>query len=263
MPRVVVFFHNSALGNLAIQLLMQIGVPNDRLGVTPPEQIEGGQGMILSIAAPTRNLLARVESICRLQGGRDPPPARVDRRPPAILRSSTMTITSRIARLAAAGSSSQRSRASRAWPLIDPAQPRSPRSPGTCPTHSHGRADLPVQRQGLDRILHVSARPASTTIPRRSSRVQDGMIQISGEEFGGLTTQRRVSRLSPGRRSGSGASEPLGRGSGTRATRASCSTASAPTAPPAATGWSRRSARSSKGAAATSSWSAASGTSRA
>ena len=43
MPRVVVFFPNSALGNLAIQLLMQIGIPNDRLGVTPPEQIEGGR----------------------------------------------------------------------------------------------------------------------------------------------------------------------------------------------------------------------------
>ena len=52
MPRVVVFFPNSALGNLAIQLLTQIGIPNDRLGVTPPEQIEGGQGMVLSIGCP-------------------------------------------------------------------------------------------------------------------------------------------------------------------------------------------------------------------
>ena len=70
MPRVVVFFPNSALGNLAIQLLMQIGIPNDRLGVTPPEQIEGGQGMVLSIGCPDEKLLARVESICRSQGGR-------------------------------------------------------------------------------------------------------------------------------------------------------------------------------------------------
>ena len=52
MPRVVVFFPNSALGNLAIQLLTQIGIPSDRLGVTPPEQIEGGQGMVLSIGCP-------------------------------------------------------------------------------------------------------------------------------------------------------------------------------------------------------------------
>lgn len=70
MPRVVVFFPNSALGNLCIQLIMQIGVPNDRLGVTPPEQIEGGQGMVLSIACPDGASLARVEKICRSQGGR-------------------------------------------------------------------------------------------------------------------------------------------------------------------------------------------------
>jgi hypothetical protein len=70
MPRVVVFFPNSALGNLAIQLLTQIGVPSDRLGVTPPEQIEGGQGMILSIGCPEEKLIKKVESICRGQGGR-------------------------------------------------------------------------------------------------------------------------------------------------------------------------------------------------
>ena len=70
MSRVVVFFPNSALGNLAIQLLTQIGVPNDRLGVTPPEQIEGGQGMILSIACPDEKSLPKIESICRQQGGR-------------------------------------------------------------------------------------------------------------------------------------------------------------------------------------------------
>jgi hypothetical protein len=68
MPRVVAFFYNSAQGNLVIQILMQLGVPNDRMGVTPPEQIEGGQGMILSIACPDEALLAKVESICRQQG---------------------------------------------------------------------------------------------------------------------------------------------------------------------------------------------------
>jgi hypothetical protein len=70
MSRVVVFFPNSALGNLVIQLLTQVGIPSDRLGVTPPEQIEGGQGMILSIACPDEKSLAKAESICRQQGGR-------------------------------------------------------------------------------------------------------------------------------------------------------------------------------------------------
>jgi len=68
MLRVVAYFYNSAQANLVIQILLQLGVPNDRLGVTPPEQIEGGQGMILSIACPDEKILVKVESICRQQG---------------------------------------------------------------------------------------------------------------------------------------------------------------------------------------------------
>ena len=75
MPRVVVFFPNSALGNLAIQLLMQIGVPNDRLGVTPPEQIEGGQGMVLSIACPDEKIAGQSRVDLPAARGPDPPPA--------------------------------------------------------------------------------------------------------------------------------------------------------------------------------------------
>jgi hypothetical protein len=67
--RVVSFFHNAAEGNLAIQLLGAAGVPSDRLGVTPPDQIEGGQGMILSIGCGDEKTLARTESICRKLGG--------------------------------------------------------------------------------------------------------------------------------------------------------------------------------------------------
>jgi hypothetical protein len=67
-PSVVAFFQNSAQGNLAIQLLGTLGVPGDGLGVTGPEGIEGGQGMVLSIACPDA-LRARVESTCRSLGG--------------------------------------------------------------------------------------------------------------------------------------------------------------------------------------------------
>jgi hypothetical protein len=70
LARVVAFFPNSSLGNLAIQILTQVGVPNDRMGVTPPEQIEGGQGMILSIACRDGKMLSKVEAVCRDQGGR-------------------------------------------------------------------------------------------------------------------------------------------------------------------------------------------------
>ena len=68
MPRVVAFFYNSAQGNSAVQELLGLGVPGDRLGVTPPERIEGGQGMILSIGCPEGSLIARVEAVCRSQG---------------------------------------------------------------------------------------------------------------------------------------------------------------------------------------------------
>lgn len=66
--RVVAYFYNSAQGNSAIQLLTALGIPNDRLGVTPPERIGSGQGMILSIACPTDAIVPKVEALCRTQG---------------------------------------------------------------------------------------------------------------------------------------------------------------------------------------------------
>jgi hypothetical protein len=68
--RVIAFFFNAAEGNLAIQQLTAIGIPNDRLGITPPDQIEGGQGMILSIGCPDEKMLVRTEDLCRSLGAR-------------------------------------------------------------------------------------------------------------------------------------------------------------------------------------------------
>jgi hypothetical protein len=68
MPRVIAYFYNAAQGNAAIQLVTQLGVPVDRLGVTTPERIEGGQGMVLSIPCPDDAIKARVQQICRGQG---------------------------------------------------------------------------------------------------------------------------------------------------------------------------------------------------
>ena len=70
IPRVVAFFPNSPQGNSVIQHLIALGVPGDRLGVTPPEKIERGQGMVLSIACPDANLIPKVEAICRGQGAK-------------------------------------------------------------------------------------------------------------------------------------------------------------------------------------------------
>jgi hypothetical protein len=36
--------------------------------VTPPERIESGQGMVLSISLPDERLLAKVEALCRSHG---------------------------------------------------------------------------------------------------------------------------------------------------------------------------------------------------
>lgn len=68
MPRVVAYFANPAQANAAIQLVIQLGVPSDRLGVTPPERLEHGRGMILSIACPDEAVSERVEAVCRAQG---------------------------------------------------------------------------------------------------------------------------------------------------------------------------------------------------
>jgi hypothetical protein len=66
--RLLAFFFNSAHGNSVIQLLTALGIPSDELGVTPPEQIEGGQGMVLSIPIADDAMLHRVEKICRTNG---------------------------------------------------------------------------------------------------------------------------------------------------------------------------------------------------
>ena len=68
LPRVVAYFYNSAQGNLVIQIVTALGVPNDRLGVTPPELIEHGQGMLLSIGCPDDSMIVRVETLCRKHG---------------------------------------------------------------------------------------------------------------------------------------------------------------------------------------------------
>ncbi|WP_235905168.1 hypothetical protein [Tautonia marina] len=67
-PRIVAFFRNSSQGNLAIQRLVGLGIPSDRLAVTPPDQIEGRQGMILSIPRPDSVPMDRIESLCRSLG---------------------------------------------------------------------------------------------------------------------------------------------------------------------------------------------------
>jgi hypothetical protein len=65
---VIAFFFNTALGNSTIQLLIKLGVPADKLGVTPPEQIETGQGMVLSIGCLDEKMAGQVEAVCRQQG---------------------------------------------------------------------------------------------------------------------------------------------------------------------------------------------------
>src|SRR5690606_21767735 len=68
--QLVVHFHDSAVANLAIQLLTGIGVPGDRLGVLPPEKVAGGRGMILVAGCPTAAIFAKAEAACRTLGGR-------------------------------------------------------------------------------------------------------------------------------------------------------------------------------------------------
>ena len=66
--RVVAVFRNAAQGNLVIQQMQVLGIPSDRLGVTPPDRMPEGQGMILSIPCPTDAVGMEVEKLCRQQG---------------------------------------------------------------------------------------------------------------------------------------------------------------------------------------------------
>ena len=66
-PDLFAYFHNAAAGNAAIQLLTALGVPDEHLAITPPELIEGGQGMLLAMAC-SGALRAKVEAACRTFG---------------------------------------------------------------------------------------------------------------------------------------------------------------------------------------------------
>ena len=66
-PDLFAFFANAAGGNAAIQLLTALGVADDQLGVTPPELIPGGQGMLIALACPPA-LRTKAEAACRTFG---------------------------------------------------------------------------------------------------------------------------------------------------------------------------------------------------
>jgi hypothetical protein len=64
----VVLFRNAAQANSVIQLAIQLGVPSDRLGVTPSDGMPGGQGALLTIPCPNDSIRDKVEAICKAQG---------------------------------------------------------------------------------------------------------------------------------------------------------------------------------------------------
>lgn len=66
-PDLFAFFRDAAAGNAAIQLVTALGVAEERLGVTPPELIPGGHGLLLALACPP-GLRPRIEAACRTFG---------------------------------------------------------------------------------------------------------------------------------------------------------------------------------------------------
>jgi hypothetical protein len=66
--RVVAFFPNSATGNAVIQFLSTLGIPSAALGITGPDRLPRGQGMLLSIPCGDAEQAGRVEAVCRSQG---------------------------------------------------------------------------------------------------------------------------------------------------------------------------------------------------
>ena len=266
--RVVAFFHNAAEGNLAIQLLTAIGIPNDRLGVTPPDQIEGGQGMILSIGCPDEKMLAKTEDLCRKPGCPPPSAAGVTGRGPSSLEVGRGDQPMRLqvgrellhpapADLACAIGRSGASASFLVLPRSGlPIRPTSPSFAREVPSVRSGPPVLAFNGKDLTGF-YTYLHDHKYDDPDHVFTVRDGLLVISGQEFGGLTTREEFGdyHLITEWKWGGKTWPP--RVDKVLATRASCSTASAPTAPRAGTGWNRRSARSSRGAAATSSWSAA------
>ncbi|MFO0956279.1 MAG: hypothetical protein U0800_02300 [Isosphaeraceae bacterium] len=68
--RLVAFFPNAAPANAALQFLPMLGVPADQIGVTTPDRMPRGQGLLISIALPDPAIRARVEGYLRSQGAR-------------------------------------------------------------------------------------------------------------------------------------------------------------------------------------------------
>lgn len=66
--RVVAYFPNASMGNSAIQWLTGLGIPNDRLGITPPERLDNGQGMVLAIPCLDPPQVSRVVEVCKTLG---------------------------------------------------------------------------------------------------------------------------------------------------------------------------------------------------
>ncbi len=66
-PDLFAYFHNAAAGNAAIQLVTALGVADEQLGVTPPELIDGGQGLLLAMVCPP-GLRGKIEAACRTFG---------------------------------------------------------------------------------------------------------------------------------------------------------------------------------------------------
>jgi hypothetical protein len=66
--RVVARFANASQGNMVIQQVVTMGALSAGLGVTGPERMPDGQGMLLSIPCPNPTILAHVEALCRSQG---------------------------------------------------------------------------------------------------------------------------------------------------------------------------------------------------
>ena len=66
-PNLFAYFHNAAAGNAAIQQITALGVADEQLGVTPPEWVDGGEGMLLSLVCEPR-IRDRIEAACRAFG---------------------------------------------------------------------------------------------------------------------------------------------------------------------------------------------------
>ena len=193
MPRVVVFFPNSALGNLAIQLLTQIGIPTTASASLLPNRSKVGRAWSSRSAVPTTRWSRK---------SRHSAAGKEEGFTAALLTALLMQQPARISAMNERHASAtnfqrllRRRFAGRWFARVLRAGLARRRPRADVPSYAK---DVPTVRTG-EPVLQFNGKDLTGFYsylhdskyddPKKVFTVKDGVLVISGEDFGGLTTR--------------------------------------------------------------------------